>query len=222
MEGLIYAMVSNDKSTSPLGEVSLANGNFQLLALKILSKCKNDTNISKSFSYENTYMFHYHNKSEVTVLCMCDASFPNQKAFGFLFCLWNKVNQTYGEDIKKAIAFSIKKPFIEEIRKMMNEFNTEDENKLQVVNKNVDELKNIVVQSLEKVMERGEKIDLLVENAEKLRGNAKIFLKGANKVKRHFCIEHLKVVLLVVLIVLAIGGVVTITACGGFDFERCK
>ncbi|OMJ76270.1 hypothetical protein SteCoe_24406 [Stentor coeruleus] len=213
MEKLIYTLISSQNNAAPLGEISFASGNFQLMALKIVEKCRQDIDTSKSFSYDK-YMFHLSNKSGIIVLCMCDANYSNRKAFSFIFSVRDKIFETYGLDIQNAIAFSLKKNFIEEIKQLMIQFNSEEDDKIKIVSKNVDEVKNIMVQNLEKIIERGEKIELLVSKADELETNARMFKKKAVEVKRVFCWKNWKITMIVVLILIVIVGLVIFLAVG--------
>lgn len=221
MTGIIYTLISSENSQTPLGEVSLASGNFHMMALKILEKIKHDTNSSKSFSYEKDYIFHFHNKSGLVILCMTSSSFSNRKAYQFIFDLRDKLFENYGDQLTQAIGFGIKKHMIDEIKQMMIDYSS-NEDKIAIVNRNVNEVKDIMVQNIEKIIARGEKIEILVSKSEELEVNARVFKKAANKVKLHFCCKNIKLTLIVVFILIAILVVVVILSCGGFDFKNCR
>ena len=221
MSGIIYTLISSENSQTPLGEVSLASGNFHMMALKILEKIKHDTNSSKSFLYEKDYIFHFHNKSGLVILCMTNSSFSNRKAYQFIFDLRDKLFENYGDQLNQAIGFGIKKHMIDEIKQMMVDYSS-SEDKIAIVNRNVNEVKDIMVQNIEKIIARGEKIEILVSKSEELEVNARVFKKTANKVKLHFCCKNIKLTLIVIFVLIAIIVVVVILACGGFDFHRCR
>ena len=192
-----------------------------MMALKILEKIKHDTNSSKSFLYEKDYIFHFHNKSGLVILCMTNSSFSNRKAYQFIFDLRDKLFENYGDQLNQAIGFGIKKHMIDEIKQMMVDYSS-SEDKIAIVNRNVNEVKDIMVQNIEKIIARGEKIEILVSKSEELEVNARVFKKTANKVKLHFCCKNIKLTLIVIFVLIAIIVVVVILACGGFDFHRCR
>jgi vesicle-associated membrane protein 7 len=221
MTGIIYTLISSETSATPLGEVALASGNFHMMALKILEKIKHDTNSSKSFSYEKDYIFHFHNKSGLVILCMTSSSFSNRQAYQFMFDLRDKLFENYGEQLTQAIGFAIKKHMIEEVKQMMIDYSS-NEDKIAVVNRNINEVKDIMVQNIEKIIARGEKIEILVSKSEELEVNARVFKKKANSVKLHFCCKNIKITLIVIFILITIIGLVVVLSCGGFDFEKCR
>ena len=223
MASIIYALIANENSSTPLAEIALASGNFQLMALKLLDKCRGETNSSKSYAYESQYIFHYHNKEGVSFLCMTDSTYSNRRAFEFLFQVHDKVFEDYGSDIKNAIAFSLKKHFIEEVKEIMLKYNqAQPDDKIAIVQKNVDEVTKIMVENLDKVIQRGEKIEILVSKTDQLQSNAKVFSKTAVKVKRHFLCKNIKLTAVVALILLAVLMLIVILSCGGFSFSKCS
>ena len=101
MASIIYCLIANESSTTPLVEVSMAEGNFPQIAVKLLGKIKPNTSIS--YSYENKYMFHHHNELGFTYLCMTDAGFPNRTAYAFLFDIKDRFHERFGEERWRAI-----------------------------------------------------------------------------------------------------------------------
>ena len=51
MASIIYSVIASDTNPTPISEASLADGNFSMLVLKLLSKIKK--NSSASYVYEN-------------------------------------------------------------------------------------------------------------------------------------------------------------------------
>lgn len=152
---------------------------------------------------------------------MTSSSFSNRKAYQFIFDLRDKLFENYGDQLTQAIGFGIKKHMIDEIKQMMIDYSS-NEDKIAIVNRNVNEVKDIMVQNIEKIIARGEKIEILVSKSEELEVNARVFKKAANKVKLHFCCKNIKLTLIVVFILIAILVVVVILSCGGFDFKNCR
>ena len=222
MSSIIYTLIGNESSPTPLAEISLAGGNFHLMAIKLLDKCKGEVNISRSYAYEQEYMFHYHNKDGLSVLCMANASYSNRLAYEFLFKIRDKIFEEYGKEFNQAIGFSLKKHFIEEVKQIMQNYNIKKEDKIAVVQKNIDEVKNIMIQNIDKILERGDKIEILVTKTDELQSNAVVFNKTAKKVKMHFLCKNLRLTILVSLILLAVIMLIVILSCGGFNFDKCS
>ena len=222
MKGLLYLLISNDSSPSPIGQVSLASGNLQLLSLKILEKLKNEKNTSKAYIYDD-YIFHYHNSNSLTLILLTDKEYSNRFAYHFIFLTRDRLFQDFGDDIKSAIAFSIDQSYLSTIKQSMIKYSDpENLDNFSVINKNIQDVKEIMLQNIEKIIERGEKIQLLVIKSEELEVNARVFKKKAYENHRHFCCQHLKTILLVTFLVLAIIVVSILLLCGGTDLHKCK
>jgi len=89
------------------------------------------------------------------------------------------------------------------------------------VNKQLDQVRNVMADSIEKVLERGERIELLVERADRLEANAVQFSKGSTSLRRSMRWQARKFYIYmggaaaVVLLVLAFGF------CGG-SLSECR
>lgn len=202
MASIIYALVANNGSNTPLAEIALAEGNFQLMALKLLAKVEKGA--SKSFTYENKYTFHYHNDNGFTFLCMTDAGLQNRTAYAFLFDVKDRFFDRYGPEAKEAIGLSANREFGEVLRTRMQYYNNDPTaDKLRTVKSNLEKTKDIMIENIDKVLARGEKIELLVKKTEHMSDSAVSLRKQAVKVKRHMWWKNVKlgVIAAVILIV---------------------
>jgi vesicle-associated membrane protein 7 len=221
MASIIYALVANDESFTPLAEVALAEGNFQLMAVKLLTKV--EKNASRSFTYENKFTFHYHNQNGFTFLCMTDAGLANRTAYEFLFDINEKFFESYGAEARGAIGLSANREFGEVMKSRMEFFNTDpNADKLKAVRSNIEKTKDIMIENIDRVLARGEKIELLVKKTEHMSDSAVSLRKQAVKVKRHMWWKNVKLTLLVVAIVIGIAFFAVVMGCGGFSFQYCS
>ena len=168
MASIIYSLIASDSNSTPLAEASLAEGNFNMLALKLLSKVKK--NASASYVYENKYIFHYNNDNEFTFLCMTDAAFHNRTAYAFLFDIKDRFFEKYGENAKALAGYGANREFSEILKGKMSFYNNDQgsPDKLKIVRENIDRTKDIMIENIDKVLARGEKIELLVNKTHQL------------------------------------------------------
>ena len=167
MASIIYSVIASDNSSTPLAEVSQAEGNFNLVAQKILKKIRIGS--SASYVYENKYIFHYNNENGITFLCMTDSAFNNRTAYTFLFDLKDRFFEKYGNSLSNLTGYSINREFGETIRNRMNFFNNEtDSEKINAVKKNIGQTMDIMKENLDKILDRGEKIEILVNTSQGL------------------------------------------------------
>jgi hypothetical protein len=85
----------------------------------------------------------------------------------------------------------------------------EEINKVAKVQTQVSEVKEIMMQNIEKVLDRGEKLELLVDKTENLRYQADQFQKGGKALRNKMWWQNVKMKLLVALIV----SIVIVSAC---------
>lgn len=168
MASIIYAVIASDSNPTPLAEASLADGNFNMLALKLLAKIKKDH--SASYVYENKYIFHYNNQNDVTFLCMTDAAFHNRTAYAFLFDIKEKFFEKFGSSVKTMPGYGANREFSDMIKQKMQFYNSDQggNDKLKTVRENIERTKDIMIENIDKVLARGEKIELLVNKTQQL------------------------------------------------------
>jgi len=78
-----------------------------------------------------------------------------------------------------------------------------------------------MVQNIDMIMERGEKLELLVEKTDKLQSEAFKFEKSSRQLKWGVYWNRLKLYLLVTIIVALVMWLVTSLVCG-FDYSKCS
>jgi vesicle-associated membrane protein 7 len=168
MASIIYSVIALDNNPTPLAEASLAEGNFNMLALKLLTKIKKNT--SASYVYENKYIFHYNNENEVTFLCMTDAAFHNRTAYAYLFDIKDKFFDKYGTSASSLPGYGANREFADIMKGKMQFYNSDQgsTDKLKTVRENIERTKDIMIENIDKVLARGEKIELLVNKTQQL------------------------------------------------------
>ena len=80
--------------------------------------------------------------------------------------------------------------------------------KVAAVQKQVDEVKNVMIENIEKVLDRGEKIELLVDKTQSLRNSADTFHRQGKQLRRQMWMNNLKMKLLVLFVVAFLGFVI--------------
>ena len=98
----------------------------------------------------------------------------------------------------------------------------EEINKVAKVQTQVSEVKEIMMQNIEKVLDRGEKLELLVDKTENLRYQADQFQKGGKALRNKMWWQNVKMKLLVALIVSIVIVIIFCFACfsGGRDCTK--
>lgn len=112
------------------------------------------------------------------------------------------LQQSFGPSLKRHMQQAAERP--------------EELSKVSKVQKQVSEVKNIMMDNIDKVLDRGEKIELLVDKTDALRSQADTFQRTGRTLRRKMWWQNLKMKLIVGLIVLVVVFVIFLSVCKGF------
>lgn len=216
---IIYSLVAN--GTSVLAEYTGAglSGNFSQVTRVLLKKIpEGDSKLS--YTYDK-YTFHYMVSNALTYLCMTDEDFARGPAFEFLDEVHQRFVATYGDRGKTAIAFAFNADFQRVIQQYMEKYNSLGQtDRISKVKNEISEVTNVMINNIDKVLERGEKIELLVDKTEDLEQHAIKFKKNSRNLRRAMWWQNVKLMLLIGVLVILIIYVIAAMACG-FDLSSC-
>lgn len=210
---IIYTVIA--RGSVVLAEYSTARGNFDEVARRILEKVPTEHNSKMSYVYER-HIFHYLVDDQLTYLCMADEEFGRRIPFTFLEGnatptthsdrgpdLKNRFKATYGQRGKTALAYGMNEDFSRVMKNLMDYYShNPNADKLNKLKGEVDEVKSVMVHNIEKVLERGERIELLVDKTENLSQNAFKFKKSSTQLKRSMWLKNVKLILVIICIIL--------------------
>ena len=89
------------------------------------------------------------------------------------------------------------------------------------MHKKLDDVKNVMVQNIEMVLERGEKLELLVDKTDRLNTTAFTFEKSSRKLKEAMFWKKVKLYMLGFCLLAFVVFIITWVACGA-DFSKCS
>ncbi|KAL0476974.1 vesicle-associated membrane protein 7 [Acrasis kona] len=216
---IIYALVAH--TTTILAEHTQQKGNFQQISKQILEKLPTN-NTKVSYLYDN-YMFHICVDKGYTFFCMSEKDFGNRIPFEFLEDIKQRFHQSYGDKAQTAAAFSLNGDFGRILQRQMEYFsNSEESDKLTKVKGKIQQVKDIMIDNIDKVLERGEKIDLLVDRTADLSETAQHFRYKSKKLKTTMWWRNVKLIaILIIVILIVLFGVIWLI-CGIPDFDKCR
>eukprot|EP00898_Chlorokybus_atmophyticus_P006580 jgi/Chlat1/6923/Chrsp52S06599 len=213
---LIYSCIS--RGSVVLCEYTAFSGNFSTVALQCLQKLPDQQNGGR-FTYTcDRHTFNYLTQGTFTYTAVANEEFGRQIPFAFLERVRDDFLRKHGEAAKTAIAHSLNKDYASKLREHM-EFVTEhpeELSKVAKVQKEVDQVKHIMMENIEKVLDRGEKIELLVDKTDALRSQADDFHRTGRQLRRRMWWNNLKLKLMVAGILFVLIFVVFLIACKGF------
>ncbi|PVV04375.1 hypothetical protein BB560_001121 [Smittium megazygosporum] len=217
---ILLALVSIDKQI--VAEYRASDDDFAEAISTILSRIPpNDSKLSYSFERN---LYHYISKNQIVYLCVAREKFGRRIPFSFLKELksqflskfpdaedellgTNENYSTFDKIIEKLVNHYKNDPSVDQIRKAQGEIN---------------QVKDIMVQNIERVLERGDRIDMLVDKTNNLSTAAFSFRKRSTAVKRRMWWRHQKILVLLVSTIAIIFYMMISFFCGFPNWSSCR
>ena len=219
---ILYALVARGKTV--LSEFTFTSGNFPTITRLLLGRIDMARSGKMSYIYDQ-YVFHYVCEEGLLYLCMCDDpdSQKRRVPFAFLEDVKRRFLAAYGDVAQTAIAFAMNLEFSRVLQQQMELFNGPmgDRQQFNAVHQKLDDVKNVMVQNIEMVLERGEKLELLVDKTDRLNTTAFTFEKSSRRLKEAMFWKKVKLYLLAFTLLGFVVFIITWVACGA-DFGKCK
>lgn len=218
---IVYALVSRQKTV--LAEHTATSGNFPTVTRVLLSKIPT-VDGKMSYVYDQ-YVFHYVVETGICYLCMSDELNKHRLPYAFLQEIKSKFVAKYGtEKPQTAIAFSYNEYFSNVIKERMDYYNSDNPSvdNISMVKGQIDEVKDVMVQNIEKVLERGEKIELLVDKTDQLNQQAFRFENTSRTLRRTLWWKKVRTIVCFTCVVAFVIFIIAAASCGGLDFHKCK
>ncbi|XP_051119923.1 vesicle-associated membrane protein 727 [Andrographis paniculata] len=224
-KGLIYSFVA--KGTVVLAEHTPYSGNFSTIAVQCLQKLPSS---SSKYTYScDGHTFNFLLDSGFVFLVVADESMGRSVPFVFLEKVKDDFKQRYGDSIKNddqhtladeydeeddlfedrfSIAYNLDREFGPKLKEHMEYCmnHPEEMNKMSKLKAQITEVKGIMMDNIEKVLDRGEKIELLVDKTENLQFQADSFQRQGRQLRRKMWLQSLHMKLMV-------GGAILILIC---------
>lgn len=218
---LLYALVSRDKTV--LAEYTDQAGNFPTVTRVILGKINSTQAGRVSYVYDS-YMFHYLVHNGLTFLCMTDKESGDRVRipYAFLEDVKTEFSNMYGDRAQNAIAFEMNGEFGPRLEARMKQYNEGGggTGNIGVVQDKLEAVKGVMVQNIENILERGEKLELLVDKTDQLQTTAFQFQKSSRKLRQAMFWRKVKLYAGITFIVLLLIWLITVWACN-IDYSRC-
>lgn len=161
----VYSLVA--RGTCVLAEFTTTSGNFTTVTRRILEKLP--TEDSKMSYVYDSHVFHYVVSGGLVYLCMADGDFGRRVPFLFLDDIVQRWVGAYGQRGQTALAYGMNEDFSRVMQRQMDFFSRDPTaDRVSRVREEIDEVRSVMVDNIEKVLQRGEKIELLVDKTENL------------------------------------------------------
>lgn len=204
-----------------LAEYTEFKGNFTSIAAQCLQKLPASNN---KFTYNcDNHTFNYLVEDGFAYCVVADESVGRQVPMAFLERVKEDFKRRYsGGRADTAVANSLNRDFGSKLKEHMQYCidHPEEISKLAKVKAQVSEVKGVMMDNIEKVLDRGEKIELLVDKTENLRFQAQDFQKKGTELRRKMWFQNMKVKLIVLGIVVALILIIVLSVCHGFNCSK--
>ncbi|KAL7584760.1 vesicle-associated membrane protein 721 [Lactuca sativa] len=213
-QSLIYSFVA--RGTVILSEFTEFTGNFTNIAAQCLQKLPATNN---KFTYAcDGHTFNYLVEDGFTYCVVAIEAVGRQIPMAFLERIKDEFTKKYsGGKAATAVANSLNKEFGPKLKEQMQYCvdHPEEISKLSKVKAQVSEVKGVMMDNIEKVLDRGEKIELLVDKTESLHSQAQGFRTQGTQLRRKMWLKNMKIKLIVLAIIIALVLIILFSACHG-------
>jgi vesicle-associated membrane protein 7 len=214
---ILYSLVTRGKVV--LAEYTTTSGNFPTITRVLLGKLSNAEG-KMSYVYDQ-YVFHYIVEKHIMYMCMCDDMERRRVPFAFLEDIKERFSSRYGDQAQTAHAFAMSDEFGGVLRSQMAHYNNPGNDHINSVSSKIDDVKNVMVQNIEMILERGEKLELMVDKTDRLQQQAFKFERSSNQLRVTMFYRKMRIYLLFAFIIALFLWLISSVICG-FDYEKCK
>lgn len=203
-----------------------ASGNFPTVTRVLLGKIENSVDARMTVVYDN-FVFHYVVEQKVIYLCMSDELNKYRVPYAFLNDIKDRFLAQYGAEAPlHAIAFCYNAEFSPVLQERMDHYNNPENERgidnIGAVKNQIDEVKENMVQNISNLLERGERLELLVEKTDNLNQQAFRFESSGRSLRRSMYWKKLRCYVAVSIAVVFLIVIASASMCGGLDFRHCK
>ncbi|XP_052191454.1 vesicle-associated membrane protein 724 [Diospyros lotus] len=215
-ESFIYSFVA--RGTMVLAEYTEFTGNFPAIANQCLQRLPSANN---KFTYNcDHHTFNFLVEDGYAYCVVAKESVGKQISIAFLERVKADFKKRYGGGkADTAAAKSLNKEFGPIMKEHMQYIidHAEEIEKLIKVKAQVSEVKSIMLENIDKAIERGENLTHLSDKAQDLRDSAQEFKRKGTQIRRKMWYQNMKIKLVVLGILLLLVLIIWLSVCHGFD-----
>ncbi|KAJ8484889.1 hypothetical protein OPV22_017374 [Ensete ventricosum] len=216
---ILYALVA--RGSVVLAEFSGATTNASAVARQILERIPgaNDTHVSYS---QDRYIFHVKRTDGITVLCVADDTAGRRIPFAFLEDIHGRFVRTYRHACHTAPAYAMNDEFSRVLSQQMDYYsNDPNADRINRIKGEMSQVRDVMIENIDKVLERGERLELLVDKTANMQGNTIRFRKQARRFRNTIWWRNVKLTVALILLILIIIYVVLAFVCHGIALPSC-
>ncbi|KAL6556732.1 hypothetical protein OROGR_006020 [Orobanche gracilis] len=239
-----YALVA--RGSVVLAEFSATSTTANAIARQILEKISGNDDYNASYS-QDRYIFHVKRTDGLTVLCMADDTAGTGRTgsytivvfliyslvhlmdlksrripFVFLEEIHQRFVRTYGRAVLSAQAYGMNDDFSRVISQQMDYYsNDPNADRINRIRGEMSQVRNVMIENIDKVLERGDRLELLVDKTANMQRNTLRFRKQAGRFRNSVWWRNVKLMVALILLLLVIIYVVFAFVCHGPALPSC-
>mmetsp|Transcript_3093 Transcript_3093/g.6439 ORF Transcript_3093/g.6439 Transcript_3093/m.6439 type:complete len:217 (+) Transcript_3093:197-847(+) len=214
---ILFALVA--RGTCVLAEHSATDGNASEVATNILAKT---ATVDSRVSYaQERHLFHLLCEDGIIYLCMADEGFGRRIPFSFLEDIQERLTAAHGGVLTMAADGDLQELFGPVLEQQMEYFSTGAyTDKMTKVKGEILDVKRGMVENIDKVLDRGDKIELLVDKTASLQGDAFRFKRSTRHLRKALWWQRIRLAVGIGLVGILLLYVL-ISLCCGWKFNKC-
>ncbi|KMT04908.1 hypothetical protein BVRB_7g170750 [Beta vulgaris subsp. vulgaris] len=217
---ILYAVVA--RGTTVLSEFSAVTGNIGAVARRILEKLPSEDDSRLCFS-QDRYIFHIYRADGLSFLCMANDTFGRRIPFSYLEEIHMRFMKNYGKIAQHAPAYSVNDEFSRVLHQQMEFFSSSPSaDTINRVRGEVNEIRTIMVENIEKILERGNRCELLVDKTATMQDSAFHFRKQSKRLRRALWMKNAKLLVWLTCLLVVLLYTIIAACCGGLTLPNCR
>ncbi|KAF2651739.1 vesicle-associated membrane protein-like protein [Lophiostoma macrostomum CBS 122681] len=233
---LVYACIAHNTTILTEHTTSASSATSSIPSI-VLPKITHTEHTKQTYTH-NQYAIHYiasapsdypsnqNSAGGLTYLVIADKNFGRQTPFGFLLTLQQKFLDEFEPSATRfgALPSYGCASFNATMKKLMYEQGATQQGQQDAMRKaqaEIDNVREIMTENIERVLERGERIDLLVDKTDRLGNSARDFRVRSRGLRRRMWWKNVKLMVLLVLVVVFLIYLFVGFGCGLPAWGRC-
>lgn len=189
MGSIVYALVARNATILAESSAPGIQGNVATVSFSLIDKIRTGSEDNKAGDSRASYAlerhaFHLLRSKGFTFLCVADQTMGRERPFAFLEDVRTRFISLHCEEASSAAAYSLNDAFSPVMLERLLFYNDPKTNTLSRVRGQVEELRGVMIDNIEQILERGERLELLVERTDNLAERTVVFKRGATKLRR--------------------------------------
>lgn len=216
---ILYTLVA--RGSVVLAEFSGTATNASTISRQILEKTPGDNDMNVSYS-QDRYIFHVKRTDGLTVLCMADDVAGRRIPFAFLDDIHQRFVRTYGRAVLSAQPYAMNDDFSRVLSQQMDYYsNDPNADRINRLKGEMGQVRTVMIENIDKVLERGDRLELLVDKTANMQTNTLHFRKQTRRFRTTVWWRNVKLTIVLILLLLVIVYVVLAFVCHGITLPTC-